>query len=184
MAEERPFDETDPAAGASGKGSGSPIGPEVFQAGGPIGSPGAPGSGGAFIALPGVAPAPSAPLGPPEIFAEGNPIGGPATTFNIGGAPIAILGGVFRGGLPIGGPVTQVFRGGSAPLPNTLFIATISPSGPIGAFFIGSSGAPIGIPTFGGGGLPIAPPEPAAVRIAEIQPRTALVTGPVGEPER
>ncbi|MFZ5824579.1 MAG: hypothetical protein ACOY94_09650 [Bacillota bacterium] len=187
----------EPAPGA--QENGQPIVPEVFRGGGPIGAPGAPGSGGAFLAVPGIPPAPSAPLAPPEIFAAGEPIGGPASIFNIGGAPIAILGGVFRGGLPLGGPVAQIFRGGSAPMPPTLFIATISPSGPIGAFFIGSSGAPIGVETFGGGALPISPPEPVAVRIEAIAPRTALVTppaivfgqeaqiplrGPIGEPAR
>lgn len=157
---------------------GEPIEPAVFATAGPIRSAGAPGSGGAFIAAPGVPPAGSAPLAPPEIFTAGNPIGGPATTFNIGGAPIAILGGVFRGGLPLGGPVTQIFRGGSAPLPPTLFIATISPAGPIADFFIGTGGSPIGVATFGGGGLPIGPPQQVAVQVAQIEPRTAEVGGP------
>lgn len=98
--------------------------------------------------------------------------------FNIGGAPIAVLGGVFSGGLPIGGPVTQIFRGGSAPEPPTLFIATITPSGPIGTFFIGSGGAPIGGDTFGGGGLPIGVPPELQAEIGEIEPRTALVGAP------
>lgn len=96
-------------------------------------------------------------------------------TFNIGGAPIAVLGGVFSGGLPIGGPFTQVFRGGSAPTPPTLFITTLTSSGPIGAPFIGSSGAPIGVQTVGGGALPIGVPPGIAAELAAIQPRTALV---------
>lgn len=121
---------------------------------------------------------PGGPLSPPTIFTAGQPVGGPATTFNIGGAPIAILGGVFSGGLPIGGPVTQIFRGGSGPTPPTLFIATISPSGPIAQFFIGLQGAPIGETTFGGGALPISPPQAVAQVVEQIQPRTALVSAP------
>ncbi|HLN61016.1 MAG TPA: hypothetical protein VK464_05635, partial [Symbiobacteriaceae bacterium] len=93
------------------------------------------------------------------------------------GAPIAVLGGVFSGGLPIGGPVTQIFRG-SGPQPNTLFLATISPSGPIAAFFIGSQGSPIGVDTFGGGGLPIGPTQFVTAEIEAIGSRTAGVTAP------
>lgn len=63
-------------------------------------------------------------------------------------------------------------------MPNTLFIATISPSGPISSFFIGGGGGPVGVLTFGGGALPIGAPEAVAVREAEIQPRTALVGSP------
>ncbi|MFZ5814631.1 MAG: hypothetical protein ACOY93_04955 [Bacillota bacterium] len=161
---------------------GAPIGAEFARAGGPIDPAGGPGSGGAFIAVPGIPPAPSAPLAPPEIFAAGEPIGGPATIFNIGGAPITVLGGVFRGGLPIGGPVTQIFRGGSAPLPNILFVATISPSGPIGEFFLGTGGAPIGSTIFGGGALPIGVVEEVAQRVEAIEPRTALGGNPAISP--
>jgi|GEM_PF-5192137 len=111
----------------------------------------------------------------PGAYAGGEPVGGPGSLFNIGGAPIAVLGGVFSGGLPIGGPVTQIFRGGSAPQPNTLFVSTVTPAGPIGQFLLGTSGAPIGVEAFGGGGLPIGAP-PAVQREEEIlQPRTALV---------
>lgn len=118
----------------------------------------------------------------PGQYEGGQPIGGPSSIFNIGGAPIAVLGGVFSGGFPLGGPVTQIFRGGSAPVTPELFISTLTSAGPIAAFFIGSEGAPIGEATFGGGGLPIAAPE-AAVRVAEIlQPRTAEVAADIGFP--
>ncbi len=140
---------------------------------GPIGGRGgAPGSGGAFIAARGV---PLAPRGVPAGDVQrlvSDPI---SPLFNIGGAPIAVLGGVFSDGLPIAGPVTQIFRGGSAPEPPTLFLATISPSGPIGDFFIGSGGSPIGTETFGGGALPIGAPAALRVAVAQIQPREALV---------
>lgn len=95
--------------------------------------------------------------------------------FNIGGAPIAILGGVFSDGLPIGGPVTQIFRGGSAPTPPTLFVSTLTPSGPIGAFLLGASGAPIGVETLGGGGLPVGVPPEVGEEESILQPRTILV---------
>lgn len=91
---------------------------------------------------------PGASIEDPAAYQGGSPVGGPASLFNIGGAPIAILGGVFSGGLPIGGPVTQIFRSG-APVPNTLFIATLQPSGPIGAFFIGSGGRAVGVVALG-----------------------------------
>lgn len=107
---------------------------------------------------------------------QGMPVGGAASTFNIGGAPIAILGGVFSGGMPIGGPVTQIFRGGSAPIPPTLFVATITDSGPIANFLLGTSGAPIGVEAFGGGGLPIAPTQAIVTAIQQLEPRTAAVT--------
>lgn len=107
----------------------------------------------------------------PSAFTGGQPIG-PASIFNIMGAPIAVLGGVFEAGFPIGGPVAQIFRGGSAPVTPELFLATLSPSGPIGAFFIGSEGAPIGEETFGGGAQPIQPDQPAAgpIGTAILQP--------------
>lgn len=110
----------------------------------------------------------------PGAYADGKPIGGPSSRFNIAGAPIGVLGGVFSAGLPLGGPVTQIFRGGSAPEPNVLFIDTLTSSGPIAAPFIGSVGGPIGERTIGGGGLPIAPPAAVAAAIEAIQPRTAL----------
>jgi hypothetical protein len=124
-----------------------------------------------------VAPAPTISGATTSFFPAGAPVGGLESTFNIGGAPIAILGGVFGDGLPLGGPVGQIFRG-TAPLPNTLFINTVSSSGPIGLFFLGTSGAPIGVATFGGGGLPIEPSPPFAREIAAIGPLTAGVVGP------
>ena len=122
----------------------------------------------------GVDAPPGSPIRPAEALPvpEGRAI---SPLFNIGGAPIAVLGGVFSGGLPIGGPVTQIFRGGSAPTPPTLFIATITPSGPIGGFLIGESGAPIGVQTFGGGGLPVGLPPVAGREASVLQPRTTLV---------
>lgn len=107
---------------------------------------------GSLPAVPGLLQVLASPLAGPAEIPVGRPI---SPIFNIGGAPIAVLGGVFFGGLPLAGPVSQIFRGGSAPIPPTLFTATLSPSGPIGAFFIGSGGAPIGVPVMGGGGLPI-----------------------------
>lgn len=85
-----------------------------------------PGAGGASIFSPGA-------------FTGGQPVG-PGSTFNISGAPIAILGGVFTNGLPLGGPVTQVFRSGG-PQPFTLFLSTLLSSGPIGPFLLGAAGA-------------------------------------------
>lgn len=117
----------------------------------------------------------------PEAYTGGNPVGGPSSRFNRGGAPIAVLGGVFSGGLPLGGPVTQIFRGGSAPTPPTLFINTLTPSGPIQAPFIGSGGAPIGVAVFGGGGLPISAPPAAQELAASLQPPTAQVAASVAE---
>ncbi|HYG60632.1 MAG TPA: hypothetical protein VD902_21370 [Symbiobacteriaceae bacterium] len=139
----------------------------------PISRQGYPGAGGSFIGEPD--PEPFEQRGRPVYPLISAPI---SDIFNIHGAPLAVLGGVFSGGLPIGGPVTQIFRGGSAPLPNTLFISTITPSGPIGAFFIGTGGAPIGVDVFRGGGLPIGIPAPLEQRIEAIQPRTALVGPP------
>jgi hypothetical protein len=148
-------------------GGGAPIGPQqVGGGGGPIG-------GGGPTAAPG-AQRPAA-LAITAAGAAQIPVGTAISPFfNIGGAPIAILGGVFSGGLPIGGPVTQIFRG-VGPLPNTLFIATISPGGPIGSFLIGSQGGPIGVDVFGGGGLPIELGPAAAITVESIQPRTAEV---------
>jgi len=135
--------------------NGAPIGAETggSEAQGALPTPG--------IAVPeGITPGSVPPISP---------------TFNIGGAPIALLGGVFSEGLPIAGPVTQLFRGGGGAQPNTLFIATISPSGPIGTFLIGGGGGPIGTASFGRGGLPIGA-TPAVEREVEILgPRTALV---------
>jgi hypothetical protein len=147
--------------------AGRPIAP-----GGTIGEA-ARGPGGTFVAMPGLTQLPTPPLAGPSEIPSGQAI---SEVFNIGGAPIAILGGVFAGGLPIGGPVTQIWRGGSAPIPNTLFISTLSSSGPIGNFFIGSQGSPIGVDTFGGGGLPIGPTQVISAAVTAIQPRTALVT--------
>jgi hypothetical protein len=95
----------------------------------------------------------------------------------LGGAPIAALGGLFTGGLPIGGPVGQLFRGGGAPIPPTLFLSTLTPAGPIGPFLIGSGGAPIGLNIFGGGGLPIGDLSALSYLLAAMQARTALLFG-------
>lgn len=149
---------------------------EPVTGGRPIGPTGGPGAGGEPVRSVGVPPAPTI-TGPTAAIVATPPVGGPESTFNIGGAPIALLGGVFGDGLPIGGPVGQIFRG-TAPLPNTLFVSTVSPGGPIGLFLLGISGAPIGVPTFGGGGLAIQPPPEVAREIAEIGPLTAAVTGP------
>lgn len=72
---------------------------------------------------------------------DGTPIG-PDSKFNIMGAPIAVLGGVFTNGLPLSGPFSQVFRS-TGPLPFTLFESTTESSGPIGGFLIGSQGGPL-----------------------------------------
>ncbi len=151
---------------------GSPIAQAVVSGGGPIDPAGVPGSGGAFISAPGAFVTPGIAVEAGITPGTVPPI---SPLFNIGGAPIAILGGVFSGGLPLAGPLTQIFRGGGGPLPPTLFIATISPSGPIGAFFIGTEGGPIGAETFGGGGLPIGAPAEAEQVEAILQPRTVLV---------
>lgn len=87
----------------------------------------------------------------PLLYTGGTPVLGPASIFNIGGAPIAVLGGVFSGGLPLGGPFSQTFRGGSAPVPPTLFISALKSSGPIGDFVVGSGGSPVGREIFGRG---------------------------------
>jgi hypothetical protein len=110
-------------------------------------------------------------------FAGGAPVGGPASIFNIGGAPIAVLGGVFSGGFPLGGPVTQTFRS-NGPQPNTLFLNTLSPGGPIAAFFIGTGGSPIGVDIFQGGGLPIGPVNAVAIAIQAIGAEAALLESP------
>jgi hypothetical protein len=150
---------------------------ESVTGGRPIGPTGGFGAAGAPVRPVGVPPAPTISGAAATFLPAGAPVGGLESTFNIGGAPIAILGGVFGDGLPLGGPVGQIFRG-TAPLPNTLFLDTITPGGPIGLFFIGTSGAPIGVPTFGGGGLPIEPSPPFAREIAAIGPLTAGVVGP------
>lgn len=182
-----------PIGPGGGGGNGTPAGLGGLGGGGRmIGSPKVPGVAGRKIepggaigevavgpgslpAVPGLLQTISAPLAGPSEIPVGRPI---SPIFNIGGAPIAVLGGVFQGGLPIGGPVPQIFRGGSAPIPPTLFVATISPSGPIGAFLLGGGGAPIGVLTFGGGGLPIGAEQAIARAVAAIQPRTALVGAP------
>jgi hypothetical protein len=164
--------------GGEAAGGGRPITEEaIFRGGRPIGGAasifnigGAPvNAGTAFVA--------GSSVQLPGAFRGGEPVGGPASIFNIGGAPIAVLGGVFSGGLPLGGPVTQLFRS-SGPQPNTLFLSTLSPSGPIGNFLIGSGGAPIGVDTFGGGGLPIGPTPAIAQAIVAIGAPTALVGPP------
>jgi hypothetical protein len=148
---------------------------ESISGGRPIGPSGGFGRAGEVIRPIGVERAPTISAPTAAIVSFGASI---SPLFNIEGAPIAIFGGVFSGGLPIGGPVTQIFRGGSAPVSNTLFINTLSPAGPIQQFFIGSGGAPIGIDTFGGGALPIGPAEEIALAIQSIGPRTALVWAP------
>jgi len=95
----------------------------------------------------------SAPIGGPEASGVGS------GSDPIGQAPPPSLGGVFSGGLPLGGPVTQIVRGESAPTPSTLFVRTLSSSGPIGGLLIGLLGEPIGAETFGRGGLPIEAPQ-------------------------
>lgn len=74
----------------------------------------------------------------PEGMTDGAPIG-PDSTFNVFGAPIAILGGVFTNGLPLSGPFSQVFRS-TGPIPFTVFESTPTSSGPIGGFLIGAAG--------------------------------------------
>jgi hypothetical protein len=130
--------------GGAGTTGGRPIGAEVTTTGGlPIrADTGVPMGGRPVMPEPEVG-LPGASILAPASYFGSSPVGGPASIFNIGGAPIAILGGVFGDGLPIGGPVSQVFRTG-APIPNTLFLATLESGGPIGAFFIGNGGAPIG----------------------------------------
>lgn len=117
-------------------------------------------------------------IGPERIYRGGLPIAGLESLFFPGGAPIALLGLVWSDSLPLSGAVPQVYRAGGAPYPPTLPIITLTPSGPIGGFFVGSSGAPVGVDIFGGGGLPIGPAPPIARFIAAEQARTALVTIP------
>lgn len=144
--ERRPLGPEAPAGGA-------PIGGQEAVAGGlPIRSdagppnPGRPVEGEPEFGLP------SASIEAPGAYFGTAPVGGPSSFFNISGAPIALLGGVFGGGLPIGGPVTQIFRSG-APVPNTLYLVTLEPSGPIGQFFLPAGGGPIGpISPLGGPG--------------------------------
>lgn len=85
----------------------------------------------------------------PAYGTNGTPIG-PDSKFNIEGAPIAVLGGVFTNGLPLGGPFSQVFRS-TGPLPFTVFESTTTSSGPIGGFLVGSEG----------GGLQFGPAAPS-----------------------
>ena len=155
-------------AGAAGEASaeGKPLGLGAPAGGAPIGGRQAAAGGLPIRAEPGP-PAPGRPVeGEPEFGQPGasvedpgayfgtSPVGGPSSLFNIGGAPIAVLGGVFGGGLPLGGPVTQIFRSG-APIPNTLYVATLQPSGPIGEFFLPGGGVPIGpMGRPGTGGVP------------------------------
>lgn len=77
----------------------------------------------------------------PAYGVDGTPIG-PDSKFNIAGAPIAPLGGVFSDGLPLSGPFSQVFRS-TGPIPFTVFESTTASSGPIGPFIIGSVGSEI-----------------------------------------
>ena len=129
--EARPLPDLSGSGADSGGPSGGEIGPatDVRARGGPIESH--------RFGVAGVS------IEDPRAYQGGAPVGGPSSLFNIGGAPIAVFGGVFSGGLPIGGPVTQIFRSG-APVPNTLYIQTLESSGPIGTFFLGGAGAPIG----------------------------------------
>lgn len=178
------------AAGAGGaeRNPGRPIGEEAPGGGAPIEAGGVAPLAGLPIRSDAGPPAAGRPVGgepefgfpgasieAPGLYQGTSPVGGPSTLFNRGGAPIAILGGVFGGGLPIGGPVTQVFRSG-APVPNTLYIVTLEPSGPIGEFFLPFGGLPIalmGMPGagpvpismgFGEGGMPIfAAPLPPGI---------------------
>lgn len=169
-----------PIGGPGGTGGariGPPVGAGVAGAAiGPGGAIGPFGPTGAMIAVPALLPAVVTPLAGPGEIPLGRPI---SPIFNIGGAPIAVFGGVFSGGMPLGGPVAQVFRGGSAPMPPELFVATVSPSGPIGTFFLGSRGSPIGVPAFGGGGLPIAAAQALAPAIGGLP---APGAGPGGRP--
>ncbi len=134
-----------------------------------------PGPGPIYVAaaLPG-----APPIAPERILRGGQPILGEATLFRGAGAPIALLGLVWSGGLPLSGPVAQIYRAGGAPVFPTTPAATLTPSGPIGAFFLGTTGAPIGVPVFRGGGLPIGPGPAVARAIAAEQFRTAYVTAP------
>lgn len=139
------------AIGASGGEFGEVVGPETgLSAGGQIGPPSAAGRAAEPIQPRSFGEA-GMSVEEPGAYQGGAPVGGPSSLFNIGGAPISILGGVFGGGLPIGGPVTQIFRSG-APEPNTLFISTLQPSGPIGTFLLGGGGSPVG--GVGQGGIP------------------------------
>ncbi len=135
--------QTGASAGSAGESIGGGRGLVGFGSA-QIGAPGAPFAGARPIESAGRFGLPGISIESPGAYTGGKPVGGPSSLFNIGGAPIAILGGVFSGGLPLGGPVTQVFRSGG-PVPNTLFISTLEPSGPIGGFFIGSAGSPIGV---------------------------------------
>ncbi|HWI61835.1 MAG TPA: hypothetical protein VNT75_08360 [Symbiobacteriaceae bacterium] len=168
MPEEGPEIPESPPIGAEVKAPSDPIGPRPATAGMPIRSP-APGTTRTGLPIRSAAepPAggrpvegepefglPGASIESPGAYFGGTPVGGPGSIFNIGGAPIAVLGGVFGGGLPIGGPVTQIFRSG-APVPNTLYIVTLESSGPIGQFFLPSGGVPIGEGGAGTEGLPI-----------------------------
>lgn len=102
----------------------------------------------------------------PSAFTGGGPIG-PGSLFNIMGAPIAVLGGVFSAGYPLGGPVSQVFRG-SAIVPFTIFESTLSSAGPIGDFQIGRGGEDLG---FG--------PSPIfLIRAPSIGPSSFIVGSP------
>jgi hypothetical protein len=133
-------------------GGGALSGVEAGAGGSPIESPAFPGRPRPIGPQPAFG-IPGQSIEAPGAYFGGQPVGGPGSLFNIGGAPIAILGGVFSGGLPLGGPVAQVFRSGG-PVPNTLFISTLEPSGPIGTFFIGNAGESLG--GLGGLGAPIA----------------------------
>jgi hypothetical protein len=111
----------------------------------PIGAPGF-GRGGQSILAPGA-------------FEGGRPVGGPASTFNIGGAPIAVLGGVFSAGLPIGSIIATINRS-TLVAPNTVFFSSLTPGGPIGELFLGASGLAL---QFGPSALYFEPPLPRAI---------------------
>ncbi|HYF91785.1 MAG TPA: hypothetical protein VD969_06035 [Symbiobacteriaceae bacterium] len=192
-----------PIEGDGGPGEGRPIaGDGGGPAGGrPIGDGIAGAPGGLPIRSEAGPPAPGRPVEPepefglpgasieaPGAYFAGGPVLGPGSIFNIAGAPIAILGGVFGNGLPIGGPISQIFRSG-APLPNTLYIAELESSGPIGAIFLPTGGGPIGpMGRPGTEGLPISMAfGEGGVPVFALVPVTGGLTGtgfPIGEPSR
>ena len=166
--------------------SGSIGGEAAPTAGRPIGRAEVPGSAPiSAIGSPASARGPAgASVEAPGAYFGGSPVGGPSSIFNIAGAPISVLGGVFGDGLPIGGPVTQIFRSG-APVPNTLYIITLTSGGPIGLFFLPAGGVPIGFP-----GLPATIGLPIGLGFGEAGTpifATAPIPGigvPIGKPSR
>lgn len=143
--------------GQESPAGGEPIGGgEAIQGGLPIRSEAGPPAPGRPVEGEPEFGQPGASVEQPGAYFGTSPVGGPSSLFNIGGAPIAVMGGVFGGGMPLGGPVTQIFRSG-APIPNTLFVSTLQPSGPIAEFLLPGGGGPIGPGPFGRpgvGGLP------------------------------